>query len=58
MANLINTYPHTFMHVTGYLEPITYIPWDKTHSPLNRLAGRSSYLTLPILRNGVRSWII
>jgi len=50
MANPINTYPHTVMLVPGYLEPTTYIPWDKTCSPLNRLAGRSLYRMLPILR--------
>ena len=46
MANPINTYPHAVMLVPGYLEPTTYIPWDKTRSPLNRLACWSSYLML------------
>ena len=37
----INTYSNTVMLVPGYLEPTTSIPWDRTYSPLNRLAGRS-----------------
>jgi len=42
MVNPINTHPHAVMLDPSYLEPTTYIPWDKTSSPLNRLANRST----------------
>jgi len=56
MANTINTYPHTIMLVPGYLQPTMYIPWNRTRSPLNRLACQSAYLMLPILQQRQKAY--
>jgi len=49
MVNRINTHPHAVMLDPSYLEPTTYIPWNKTSSPLNRLANRSTWHKLRVL---------
>jgi len=49
MLNPINTHPRAVMLDPNYLEPTTYIPSDKTSSPLNRLANRSTSHNLRLL---------
>jgi len=46
----INTHPHAVMLNPSYLESTTYVPWDKTSSPLNRLANRSTSHKLRVLK--------
>jgi len=50
MVNPINTHPHAVMLNPSYLEFTTYIPRDKTSSPLNRLANRSTSHKLRVLK--------
>jgi len=50
MVNPINTHPHAVMLDPSYLEATTYIPWDKTSSPLNRLASRSTSHKLRVIK--------
>jgi len=50
MVNPINTHPHAVMPDPSYLETTTYIPWDKTSSPLNRLANTPTSHKLRVLK--------
>jgi len=53
MVNPINTHPHAVMLDSSYFELTTYIPWDKTSSPLNRLANRSTSHKLRVLKQRI-----